>query len=381
VRETTRESRTARTLAPVACAVTISLLLAGCDDNGGNGDNGGQEAGDDLDRSRMAAVAADEGASAADVVDAGRAVNAASSGDAVLVTYTVDQGTSEGRSAGAWRLYDAAGDTVATEKSGVTEEGAAFTRVTAVPDGFLVDAFDGPEWHVGPGGAVERAGRTPGRVVAQSGDVALSDGSTRLYRPPSRAVFTPTPRAPGNRQGWTLTDDGTQWMQRLGRDGDVPFSRSTQQGTWEPAATYTPDRGQVVSSLALTAVGDRIVVPLTAEGPAPDEAALVGLLVRRTADPVDRPWQLVEAEGVRGRDWWDLSASAVDESTVAVGTSGSPPYLVDLEDRTWTQMGAPTGEEGWRFDFEEGRVFATHSEHADAWVSEDRGERWSRLPH
>ena len=44
-------------------------------------------------------------------------------------------------------------------------------------------------------------------------------------------------------------------------------------------------------------------------------------------------------------------------------------------------MDAPTGEEGWRFDFEEGRVFATHSEHADAWVSEDRGERWSRLPH
>ena len=85
---------------------------------------------------------------------------------------------------------------------------------------------------------MERAGRTPGRVVAQSGDVALSDGSTRLYRPPSRAVVTPTPRAPGSRQGWTLTDDGTQWMQRLGRDGDVPFSRSTQQGTWEPAAMY-----------------------------------------------------------------------------------------------------------------------------------------------
>ena len=84
--------------------MTISLLLAGC---GGNGDDGGQEAGDVLDRSRMAAVAADEDASAADVVEAGRAVDAASSGDAVLVTYTVHQGTSEGRSAAAWRLYDA----------------------------------------------------------------------------------------------------------------------------------------------------------------------------------------------------------------------------------------------------------------------------------
>ena len=133
-------------------------------------------------------------------------MDAASSGDAVLVTYTVDQGTSEGRSAGAWRLYDAAGDTVATEMSGVTEEGAAFTRVTAVPDGFLVDAADGPEWHVAPDGAVERAGRhPPGRVVAQSGDVALSGrrrpGSTGR---PAVPCSPPLPGAPGNRQGWTL---------------------------------------------------------------------------------------------------------------------------------------------------------------------------------
>lgn len=384
MREATRRARTSRTLAPVAHVVTISLLLAACGGGEGEGgnDDDGQDAADSIDRSRMAAVAEAEDATASDIVEAGSAVDAASSADAVLVTYTVHQGTSEGRSAAAWRLYDAAGDAIATEKAGVTEEGAAFTSVVALPGGgFLVDAADGPEWYVGPDGAVEPVGRERGRVTAQTGDIALADGSTRLYRPSTRTTFTPTPRAPGSRQGWTLTDDGAQWVQRLGRDGDVPFSRSTQQGTWEPAASYAPDRGRVVSSLALTAVGDQIVVPLTAEGPAPDEASLVGLLVRRDAAPPGRPWELLEARDVGGRGWWDTSASAVDPHTVAVATSGSPPYLVDLEDRTWTQMGAPTGEEGWSFDFEEGRVFATHSEHADAWVSDDRGEGWSRLPH
>ena len=354
------------------------VLLAGCGAVSLPGSGAG--AGDGVDTERMREVAEDEGATASDIVEAGSAVGAGSVGGAVLVTYSVRQGTSEGRSAAAWRLYDGEGRGLATGEAGVSDEGAAYAGVVAVPEGFLVVEADGPVRIVGADGSSERIRAERGAGTSRAGDVALDDGSTRVYRPGSRTVLTPAPRPPGNRQGWALTDDGTQWLQRLGRTGRIPFSRSTPSGRWEPAATYAPGRGRVVNSLALTAVGDDVVVPLTAEGPDLEQASLVGLLVRPSAAPADRPWRLLEGDDA-GDGWWDARAAALDDTTAVVGTGGEAPYLVDLATGVWKRMEAPTDEDDWDYDFQDGRAFAFHSDHADAWFSDDRGASWSRLPH
>lgn len=167
----------------------------------------------------------------------------------------------------------------------------------------------------------------------------------------------------------------------LGRTGQVPFARSSASGTWEPVASYSPRRGQAVNSLALTAVGGMLVVPVTAEGKDLETATLVGLLMRSGDAPAGQPWELLEAQGIGGTSWWDARASVVDATTVAVGTWGQAPHLVDLTDRTWQRMEPPTAEHGWDYHFEDGTVYATHSDHADAWASSDRGEHWGRLPH
>ncbi|QIK65646.1 hypothetical protein G7072_04215 [Nocardioides sp. HDW12B] len=368
----------------LALAACTAAGLTGC----GAGAEGGSEAtspsGDRLDADRMGDVARDPSASADEIVDAGRAVDAAASGDTVLVTYTVDQGTSEGRSAGAWRLYDAEGDAIATERAGVTEEGASTPDVTGLPDGYLLRENPGGSlWHVAADGASEKVARADGPQRARAGDVPLDDGTARLYRPADRTVLEAAPVADRDRQGWTVTDDGVLWQQLLGRNDRVPFERSTPDGRWEPAATYRSRPDRIVTNLALTAVGERIALPLTAEGDDPTTASLVGLLVRDADAAPGSPWQVLAARDVPGEGWWDARLAAVDDTTAAVSTYGDAPYLVDVTggDGGWTRMPLPTDEEGWVVEFDGGRAHATHSDHADAWVSDDRGVTWDRLPH
>ena len=363
-------------LAPAVASVAgFGALLGGC------GTAVEPVPGDEVDHRRMQSVAEDESATAQQIVEAGSAVDAAGSGRTTLVAYSVHPGTSEGRSAAAWRLYTPDGDTIASERAGVTHEGAAAPDVVALPDGYLVSDAEGPIWHVALDGTREKATRAEGPLVAQAGDVPLHDGTTRLYRPLTGTLFSAAPKAPGNRQGWTVTDAGSVWVQRLGRSGRIPFHRSTVAGTWEPAATYHPGRGRSVSGLALTAVGRHVVVPLVAEGRDLAKATLVGLLVRPSDAPADRPWRLRRAPDVAGTGWWDVRAMAVDATTVAVGSWGSAPYLVDVVGGGWKRMAAPTGEHGWSYEVEDGRVYATHSDHADGWYSDDRGESWHALPH
>jgi len=355
-------SSTPRFAQPGAAVLMIAVLLSGC------GLVAESAPHDRIDRSWMRNVAENPDATAEQVVDAGSAVDAASVGGTTLVTFVVHQGTSEGRSAAAWRLYDAHERPIGTEHAGVTTEGAASAAVLAIPDGYLVREIDGPIWRLSLDGARVKVRQAEALIPPQPGDVPLDDGTTRLYRPASGTVFTAAPRADGDRQGWAVTDAGTIWVQRLGRTGQVPFARSSAWGTWEPVASYSPRRGQAVNSLALTAVGGMLVVPVTAEGKDLETATLVGLLMRSDDAPAGQPWELLEAQGIGGTTWWDARASVVDETTVAVGTWGQAPHLVDLTDRTWQRMEPPTAEHGWDYHFEDGTVYATHSEHADAWA-------------
>ncbi len=337
---------------------------------------------DRVDADRMRDVAGDEGASPAEIVQAGSARDAARSRDAVLVAYTVHGGTSEGRSAAAWRLYDADGDRVAEAYAGLTEEGSAHADVIALPDGFLVADQEGPWWYVATDGAREKVSRTTEPMAARPGDVPLDDGSGRLFRPATRTLFSAAPEPRRHRQGWVAAADGTVWMQGAGiGNGAVPFFRSTGGRPWEPVASHDPGRRRWVSGLALAAVGDRIVVPVLAEGRRPDRARLESLLVRSATAPADQPWQVLAVRDAGEDNWWDVRVAALDATTALVGAWGSQQYVVDLTDATWRSMEAPTDEDSWSYETENGRIYATHFDHADAWFTDDRGESWDRLPH
>lgn len=373
-------SRSATVPPLLVVMVAVLGLCAACD-------SGTAVLSDDrIDADRMAEVARDPDAAAADVVAAGRAVDAATVDSSVLVSFTADQGASEGRSAGAWRLYDAEGATIAESLAGVTEEGAATPSVIPVPDGYLVREVEGPTWHVATDGTKERVARAPRPRTTRSGDVLLDRGSRLVFRPADRTVAPTRPTIERDAQGWVLTDDGTLWQQRLGRAGRVPFERSTPRGTWQPAAPARSTAARIVTSLTLTAVGDRVAVAVTAEDSSdPSRASLVGLLVRRNDAPADRPWTLLRAPDVPGDEWWDTRTLAVDDTTVALSAAGGAPYLVDVTRRDgggWPRLDLPTDEDDW--DLEpagpSGALVATHPDHADARISDDLGKSWTRLP-
>lgn len=333
----------------------------------------------------MVDVAGDEDATPAEIVQAGRAVDAVRSGEGVLVAYTVEPGTSEGRSAAAWRLYDDEGGTIAEELAGVSDEGAARPFVYALPDGFLLADADGPWWHVGADGARERASRVGGPRAARVGDVPLgvgSPGRPAFFRPSTRSLFVAAPTPKRLFQGWAAADDGTIWMQGAGsaRNGPVSFSSSSAGRPWERAASYDAAPGRYVEGLA--AVGGRIAVAVLAEGSTPGGARLVGLLTRPAAGAPDRAWEVLRPpREAAGEDWFDTSVTAIDETTALVGPGGGQQYLVDLAGAGWRPVEAPTPEDGWSYEVEGGRIHAFHNEHADAWSTDDGGGSWERLPH
>ena len=330
-----------------AALVAAGALVAGCSESAA------RLSGDGVDHDRMYQVAEDVDAAPSEIVEAGRAVDAAQTGSNVLVAYTVHNDTDEGRSAAAWRLYAGDGDTIAEEYAGVTDEGSAHPNVFALPEGFLVSDQDGPWWYVRTDGTRQRITQNGARMAAQPGDVPLDDGTPRMYRPATRTLFTAVPTPTRQWQGWAAADDGTVWMQGPGlvRNGVVPFFRSTAGRPWEPVSSYDPGKGQWVGSLALAAVGSRIVVPVLAQGGAPDRARLVALIVRPGAASADQPWQVLRPTREAAReDWFDVRVSAVDDTTALVGPWGDQQYLVNLADASWRAMDPPTAENSWSYE-------------------------------
>ena len=107
----------------------------------------------------------------------------------------------------------------------------------------------------------------------------------------------------------------------------------------------------------------------------------MALLVRPGAAPADLPWEVLPAGDAGRGDWFDPRVLAVDASTALVGSWGDQQYLVDLTDHSWRPMEAPTDEDSWSYATEDGRIYATQFEHADAWFTDDQGLSWGRLPH
>lgn len=360
----------------VVSAVTGGLIV-GCQEPDA------RLSGDGVDRERMYRVAQDVNATPSEVVEAGRAVDAARSGRYVLVAYTVHNDTDEGRSAAAWRLHDGDSGTVAEEYAGETDEGSAHPQVYSVPQGFLVSDQDGPWWHLGIDGIRTRVIRAGSPMVPQPADVPVTDGSPRLFRPATRTLFTAAPRPTRQWQGWAVADDGTLWMQGSGtvRNGPVPFFRSAAGRPWQPVSPYNPGKGRWVDGLGLASVGSRLVAPVLAET-LPDRARLVALIVRPDAGPADQPWQVLRpSREAAAINWFDVRVSAADDTTALVASSNAKQYLVDLTDATWRSMPSPTDEDDWSYESESGRIYATHSKHADAWFTDNWGEGWERLPH
>lgn len=387
-----RSLRPASHVATVATTAGILAAFSGACTGAGteDSDNAGGTGGDRVDADRMAEVAEDSSATADEIVDAGRPVDAATGpGRTHLITYTVDPPTSEGRSASAWRLYDHRGRDLATGLSEVTLEGAATPFVRAVADGYLLIGPAGrATFHITATGTIRQVRDATSRPPA-AGDLAPIYGSARLYRPEDRIMFTPTPAA-GDWQGWTVTDDGSLVRQLGYADGEIQFQRSAGGSKWEPIAGHKTTPRTYIPSLTLTAVGDHVVTALTTEGSDLEHATLDGLLVRRTDAPSDAAWKFlptdVPGDADSGRDrWWEPAVRTLDDTTVALVPTGESAangtFLVDLTTSTWTRLPAPGTEGGWEYEFEDGRIYAIHPERSHTRVSTDLGATWTRLPH
>lgn len=358
-----------------------SVLLVSCGDTGAAG--GPADLGDDIDHDRMYAVAGDEDATPREIVEAGRAIEAAHDGAGhVMVVYTVHNDDDEGLSQAAWRVYDDEGDVVAEGPAGTTEEGYASAEVEPLADGFVLREEGGRSYVVTGAGDREKLA-TVRPQAPRPGDVPFSGFGYRVLRPSVPEVFRSTADLPHNPQGWALAADGTEWLHRVSRSVDaVPRIERAVGDGWETVAPIPIPPGQYVGSLTLTAAGEWVAVAIFDPDDQDYLQELVAFAVRPTGAPADEPWRMVDASDVDTTDSYGaMIVGAVGGTLVVDPVTGQAPYLVDVATGGIAQLRPPTDEEGWYYEPRADGLYASNGRHAAARFSPDLGRTWEQLPH
>jgi len=362
----------------------------------------GPRPGDRVDPERMAAVAADAGATADEIVEAGVAVDADRSGDgALLVTYSVSGDDDEGLSQAAWRLYDAHGDPAATGDAGDTSEGAAQASVVGSDRGFLLTPASGRRQHLASDGESTDVRSVPDPLTTRPGDVLLGgtfegelDGESGLgYRSDPGLLFHAGPSTDDGFQGRALAPDGTQWYASLAADPEdttMPVYRADGD-RWVPVAPMAPPPGAVGVGSSLTATDSWTAIPVLRwndpgeTGEEADGAEFVGVAVRSATAPDDATWELREPElsssGGPGGTWDQVELLPLDDNAVLLLADAVAPHLLDLATGRAAPFREPGAGDGWSYEVGSDGIYATHPGHADARFTADRGETWERLPH
>ena len=338
------------------------MVLLGC---------GGGDLGDGKGSTPSPAdVAADDDASAAEIVAAGRPVDADSGdGGSRLVLYRVVGETGDVAQT-AWRLYGADGDRVAEGRGGGT--------VLGLGDGFWMDGVV-----VAADGTTRDVPTAAAALAPQPGDRVVSGfEQIRAIRPDPLTVFAPRPGPRGFGQGWALDAQGRQWYQRVEPE-EVLVSGGP---AWERVRAVPVGPGQHLLGFGITAVGGHVVLPVV-RFTGGEQIAVEALAVRRADAPAATAWTVLGAGPLASevRDAFPRTF-ALDDRHYVFSDLRRRPYVLDVRAGRWHDLPLPSDEQAWTLEPGRDGLYAfppsgTEETGADAWFSPDLGATWQRLPH
>lgn len=280
MRRHTGRSGLAASVGPLLAA---GILLAGCG-------SGGQTEWE---------VAADPGATADEIIDAGHAVDIAISKNHMVVAWEVQPEDDEGPYQGAWRLYDRKTGAVADGTFGTVREASAHIDVVPIRDGFLLTDYVKHAQHI-----LDVEGRL---LPAQLDEVTLGTplaGGVLVEKPddagwsvllPDLKVVQLADLPTRDIQSVQLTSDGTVWvLLPWTTDGTYRVAYAKDgEGPWTTETIPLP-KGSGTSGEGVAAAGKSLFV---VAGRDKGDKTTVDVVLARKAG-ANGEWERIDASGI-----------------------------------------------------------------------------------
>ena len=245
-------------------------------------------------------VAANPRATADEIIEAGHAVDIATSKNQMVVTWEVEPEDDEGPYQGAWRLYDRETGEVADGTFGTVRESSARIDAVAVRDGFLLTDYVKQARHI-----LDVEGRLlPARLDKAALGTSLAGGELieepddagwSVLLPDQQAVVRLTNLPTRDVQGIQLTSDGTVWvLLPWTSDGTYRLAHAKDgQGPWTTETIPLP-KGSGTGGEGISAAGKRVFV---VAGREKGDQTTVDVVLARTAG-ANGTWKRIDATGI-----------------------------------------------------------------------------------
>ena len=356
-------------LSRLGVTALVLLVLAGCGD--------GRSAASSRQHSseREYRVAADQNATAQQIIDAGGPVRVAASADRTLVAWRAESDDDEGPQQAAWRLYDERGSRIAEGTLGQVREQSAIPTLTAVADGFLIDNYAGHRLrHVAVDGAISNVTISRGVRPTQSGDVLVeSQGGERLrfYHPADQTAYS-LPKLPfGNPQGKVLDGRGRLWVLLVWSKREAKVaSAAGGAGPWQRTAVPLQEGGLPTGIHA--AAGGVFVPTAHGKGMYP---RIDGLWQHSTNGTPSDPWSRLPITGVNlEKTLQPLVEALPDGRLVLIGESGV--VWVQGADGTFIRATVPGQGVNGLPEVAGSRLFLSFTRDHQLYVSDNDGQSW-----
>ena len=290
-------------------------------------------------------VAANPRSSVDDIIDAGHAVDIATSKDQMVVTWEVQPEDDEGPYQGAWRLYDRDKGRVADGAFGTVREASARIDAVAFDGGFLLTDYRKHRRYV-----LNAEGRlTPARFATSKVGPSLargvlapdesSDGAWDVLLPSPQRVVALTDLPTDNVQGIELTSDGTVWVLLPWTDNG-PFKIAHAKDGKPPWTTETIPlpKGSSTDGEGISAQRDRLFVVASHEQGDRMAMAVDAILVRTAGE---KGWKTVDASGISDNLTVAPRIGVLPKGRLVATASSEGAWIQKLDDSGFTTLHPP----------------------------------------